>query len=690
MLSTRAQTQSHDSDSMVSVYITVDDNGIDRNALRALGVKTGFELNGMMTARIPLANLAELAKVRGVLYVQCSSPISQMLDKARSETGADKVLSGEELAVPYTGKGVIIGIVDAGFDYTHAAFYDKDRNLRIKRVWEQSGKPGGKYAAPEKYGYGIELKTREDIEGAGGDISNNSHGTHVAGIAAGSDSYMDGAFRGVAPDADIVLVSMGESSRDNVNISNALAYIFDYADEAGKPCVVNLSLGSHAGPHDGTSTFDVIADKMQGEGRIIVGSAGNHRNDKFHITRSFSSADNTPLKTFVQFKKTLSTSNVGGDIEIWGDAGSEFEVALSAYSIFNNTDVESCTVFPSDEAVQTVSLGRNISGNITVTSEISPLNGKPHVVLSSGISNIRTNYALAIKITPKSKGTVNVWADNTMVGLTDNGIEGFTKPSSESTIAEIGGTAKRILSVGAYTTRNEYTILGETESRSLDETVGEIGSFSSYGPTADGRVKPEVTAPGCFIISAESSNDASGTQIIAQRYSDGNREYRYGYMQGTSMSAPFVTGTVATWLQAYPKLTPEKLMEVVRKTSRKDSYTGSISASGDNSWGFGKIDVLAGLKECLELGTSGCTITEAPLNLVITKHDNNINIVFASGTRLAEIGICTAGGGVVCKKTIDNISSGEEVSLNIGELPKGIYLIKVYTGGGTKTVKFCR
>ena len=63
-------------------------------------------------------------------------------------------------------------------------------------------------------------------------------------------------------------------------ISNAIAYIYDYAEMMGMPCVVNLSLGAHAGPHDGTSPFDLMADAMQKEGRLIVGSAGNHRADK--------------------------------------------------------------------------------------------------------------------------------------------------------------------------------------------------------------------------------------------------------------------------------------------------------------------------------------------------------------------------------------------------------------------------
>lgn len=672
----------------VLAYITTGPDA-DWHTLDSLGVKITLRLDGVATARIPLAKLAEVAATRGVTYVQTATPVDQMLDRARPEAGADKVAAGKELDKPYTGSGVVVGIVDAGFDYTHAAFYDSDRNLRIKRVWEQSSTPFGDYKSPDGFGYGIELSTPEQIENAGGDIANNSHGTHVAGMAAGSDDYLDGAFHGTAPDADIVLVSMGSASRDNVNLTNAIAYIFGYAEAEGKPCVINLSLGNHTGPHDGTSTFDVIADGLQGPGRLIVGSAGNHRADAFHVARTFTGDGDEPLRTFVSFKTAMSSYNTGGDIEIWGEAGTDFEVELASYNLSGKKDVTSVKVYPSDEAVQSVELDRNLPGSITVTSETSPLNGKPHVVLTSALTGVRNNYAPALKITPKGKGHVDVWADNTLVGLTDNGIEGFCAPGTESTIAEIGGTAKRILTVGAYTTRDRYLLYGAEEGRDstlLDkETPGGIGSFSSYGPTADGRLKPEVTAPGCFIISAESSNDASGTLLISHRYSDDKREYLYGYMQGTSMAAPFVTGVVATWLQACPTLSPEQLKEIVKATSRHDANTGDISADGDNSWGYGKIDAYEGLKKCIEISETGISLAKAPFDGTITHSGDCIRIIPATASVSAEAAIYTTGGALAASHPVSG-----DTTISTAALPAGIYLLKVSDGKGVKTIKFCK
>ncbi len=147
------------------------------------------------------------------------------------------------------------------------------------------------------------------------------HGTHVAGIATGA--FTGNVYRGVAPEADVALVSykMDDSSSSNVSISNGIKYIYDYATSVNKPCVVNMSLGMHLGPHDGTSTFDVVCDQMQGEGKLLVGSAGNEGADKVHVEKTLAEGDS--LKTFVSF---YEPSVRYGMIDIWGEADKTFTV----------------------------------------------------------------------------------------------------------------------------------------------------------------------------------------------------------------------------------------------------------------------------------------------------------------------------------------------------------------------------
>lgn len=670
----------------VSAYIKVNDN-FNPADIEALGGRVLTMAGGYATVRISADKLGELAKIDAVEYVQTSSKVSQHLDKATAESGATNVNKGYNGYSSYTGKGVVIGIVDAGFDYTHAAFQDKDGNCRIKRVWEQSTPEQGVFTSPAKYGYGIEIDTYEKLISAQADITGNSHGTHVTAIAAGRDPFNDGLLNGAAPDADIVLVSMGESSRDNVNISNAISYIYDYADMVGKPCVVNLSLGAHAGAHDGTSPFDLMADGLQGKGRLIVGSAGNHRADKFHIRKDFAGADDNAIKTFVFFKAGPSTMFTGHEIDIWGEENMDYAVTLSVYDTSTKTETDVTEVYPAEAQSSDISLGSNCIGTINVSHEINPNNNKRHVLITSNLTGLKKNKNIVITVTPKSKGVVDIWADNVYASLTSNDIEGFTAPTDESTIAEIGGTAKRILSVGAYTTRKEFTI-ENGNTIELEETVGAISSFSSYGPTADGRIKPEIAAPGCYIISALNKYDGTGTIPVAYTYSDDSRTYTYGYMQGTSMSAPLVTGIVATWLQANPDLTPEDIREIAISTARQDEHTGNITDDGDNSWGYGKIDAFAGLVKALEKA-NGISSTNAFEGEVRIDGDR-ISVRYAKACNSNTIRVYSSDGKCVGDYTMGAAQPGDEHSINIQSKAKGIYFIKVDSDGNSNTFKMMR
>ena len=667
--------------SQLSAYVTIDPA---LTSWQQLGVTPIAENAGTATVRLTLDALQRLAKQQGVEYIQITSGATQMLNLARQEAGTDLIHKGTDLPQAYTGEGVVVGVVDAGFDYMHAAFRrPADGALRIKRVWEQRATTLDGASAPAKYGYGIELNTPELIEKAQGDSDSNSHGTHVAAIAAGSDAYKDGAYVGNAPDADIVLVALDLNASTNADISNAVQYIFDYADEVGKPCVVNLSLGNQDGPHDGTSTFDTMTDAMQGPGRLIVGAAGNHRTDAFHIDHTFATADAAPLRTFVKYKVAPSNSVSGGTIEIWGEKGVDFTVDIAAYSTFNKKDARSTTVYPA-EGVTDVDFGKYATGTWKVASEVSPLNGKPHVVLTSALTSIRNNYAIALTVTPKTAGRVNIWSDNTYLALESRDIEGFSAPdAASSTLCEIGGTGKRILTVGSYTTRNEYTTNGGQQA-TLQETVGDLSSFSSYGPTVDGRMKPNITAPGCFIISAVSNNDASGNLMYAEYNENFGRYNQYGYMQGTSMASPFVAGIVATWLQAYPQLTPEQLHEIVQNTARKDNFTATAP---DSNWGYGKINALDGLRQCIEKQETGCVSVAMPFDGTVRITDGNIVLGFARDTQVT-LCLTSMTGSTLFSKQLGKRSAGETLSVAVPQLPKGVYLLSVKTPTATKTFKF--
>ena len=133
----------------------------------------------------------------------------------------------------------------------------------------------------------------------------------------------------------------------------------------------------------------------------------------------------------------------------------------------------------------------------------------------------------------------------------------------------------------------------------IDYPLNKINYTSSRGPASDGRVKPDVTAPGGMIFSSVSSYSdyykESSTNTVARATING-KSYYWGQMTGTSQASPFVAGVIATWLEANPELSPEDIQLILNKTARQDSHTG---ACPNSIYGYGKIDALAGIKEVL-------------------------------------------------------------------------------------------
>ena len=151
--------------------------------LQSLNIKIGTKAGNIWTVQIPENKLNDFILLNGIDYIQLDEPIYTNLEIARKTTRVDSVHKGIGLPMAYTGKNVVVGILDVGIDYTHPAFYDTLGNVyRIKRVWEQksNGTP------PTGYTYGNELVDSLSMAAAGTDNALQTHGTHVAGIAAGS------------------------------------------------------------------------------------------------------------------------------------------------------------------------------------------------------------------------------------------------------------------------------------------------------------------------------------------------------------------------------------------------------------------------------------------------------------------------------------------------------------------------
>lgn len=681
--SQQSVTRSVGSDEVVSAYLYTVGTP-DVAALERVGVKVTLQLDDILTVRLPLSAVPALEQMPFVKYIQMGTPVKPMMDKARPSAGVDKVHSAEGLEMPYTGKGVVVGIIDGGFDYTHPAFVDEETGtLRIKRVWEQGSTEG---IAPAGFGYGIELTTQEAILAAKADLTTQSHGSHVAAIAAGSYRTEENPYYGVAPDADIVLVSKGAITANSANISDAIAYIYNYADSVGKPCVVNMSLGWHQGPHDGTSPFDQVADQLQAPGRVLVGSMGNYGNDAVHVSKSFTSAEDAPLKAMVAYKIAPAKDKVGGEVDIWGDKGMEFDLKVIVTRATDGSEVlssEVMTVSPGNGGTQEFLLSGRIKGKVIITTEVNPINEKSHAFLTLGVESRGMGMTIGVIVTPRTAGTVHAWTDAGYTTFETEVPEGWTAGDKQHTLCEIGGTGRKIISVGAYVSSNTYTEVGSSQNKQTDEKLGALATFSSVGPTIDGRMKPDVIAPGTFIASAVNSYDAYRSSYpTASVVAWNDNAYYYSYMQGTSMAAPFVSGVVATWLQAHPTLDSDAIRSILQKTAVNDAHTTASTC------GYGKIDAFAGLKEVLVLANGMETVqtdTSSPA-FVVRRTSEGLQLCFIRACGLTEVAIYDAVGTRLLSRRVVANEVGHRCSISLAGLPQGVYLLQV----GNEVCKFVK
>lgn len=588
-----------------SAFLILSDETADISEILSFGAEINTRINNIVTAMIPINQIENIANHQNIIYVQIGEIADITMDEAKSATWVNWVHQGNQLPQSYFGTGVVIGVIDIGFDYTHPNFYDNtgSNNYRVQRIWEQNntGTP------PSGFSYGRELSNQTDILNAQRDIPDASHGTHVAGIAAGAGGGANTDFMGVAPQSDLVFVSTNAS---NTGIADGIAYIMNYANSVNKPCVINMSLGIHTGPHDGTSVLDQYCDGVVGQGKLLVGSAGNDGLDSLYLAKSYTLSD-TLLFTFLKFSNaTFPTKNNGsGSVDIWGNPNQNFWVAVTIWNS-NTNQFEDWTPYISANSNNTSSytLFDNDGDNllVNISAEISPLNNKPNIRVEVDNSAQDDNYRWVLLEIIAYNTQTKMWGgpNNTKATFTSlNYAYPVVSGSTSSTMREIGGTGNSIISVGAYTSKNTWTALnGSTQYSAFNTSNGVIAPFSSKGPTADNRTKPDITAPGNVIASSVSRFDNSyniSSNSVVSGVTDGTNTWLFATMPGTSMASPMVTGILALWLQAYPNLTPTQAKNLLIDNAWTDSYTGTIPANGNNTWGWGKVDAHEGLLDLL-------------------------------------------------------------------------------------------
>ncbi|MBX3259602.1 MAG: S8 family serine peptidase [Labilithrix sp.] len=589
--------------------------------------------------------VAAYAEAHPDLRLEVAPPLHPLMDRA-----AEWVLAAKAREVRAAdGKGVLVGVADTGLDVTHPEMRDETGASRVAWLLDLSLEPGGVHAELEQR-FGIKddngkvvagrVFSKQDIDDLLTRIDNGfcdektgrkcapsdeiGHGTHVAGIAASSGAK-GGRYAGIAPAADVVFVRVTRGASDGIendDLVRAVEFMFDRADAERRPMVVNLSLGSDFGPHDGTFLWEQSIASHVGPahpGHVLIAAAGNS-----------GSITETPIHQSVRvtpgarMRVPIRTGGAeSGSVQVWVTLrrGADLKIGLEA---------------PDGEWIAPVEAGRQVGKN---TNDYNA-----GVIYGSNLENS--------PIPEGSRGAVVVWqgrwpsglysitlegsgmAELYVQGLGDAGL-GSERPAAflngvrEGTI-NLPATHPQIIGVGCTVNRPRWSSIAgadvglkvpvldregglpiaraitsqDASSTHRDLVDGEVCWFSSAGPTASGVPKPEIAAPGALVVSALSRTAKPGspgsvfTSATCPVTKSGSSDKRclqiddnHGIAIGTSMSAPVVAGVVALLLQADPTLTQEKVLALLQAGAHRFRADAPFA---DQS-GPGEVDALASL-----------------------------------------------------------------------------------------------
>lgn len=658
----------------VDVLIKSSDVDLTATAIEDAGGIVRSVIGDIMTAFVPVDFLTTLDGLDEVSGIEASKMLRSLNDSSRANTGV-ATLQADFEGVAYNGANVVVGVIDTGLDYSSNDFDNSSATTRVQYLRFQTAS-GTSISVTE-------CANDKIVDGTctipATNDSPTSHGTHVAGIAAGSDS----TYTGCAPAADIMMVRNDFS--DDIDegdgtfsggVLDGVDEIFKKADILDKPAVVNLSQGTHIGAHDNTSLLEQgINSAVEGGyktsggksyGRSVVVAAGNeHIVDAIlgstsslaggiHATINVADGASQAWRLWVLDISDESGVYAPGRTPLIADAwlgsgqAGKCSVAANVYAYTSATSGATTTsdavaatgdVLISSEGTATAQSTNKKAKAIIATDASDAQNQKPRALFgySPGESGTwvdietdasSTGYVMDVIVRASGGScTGNMWIEgggsyvnfmkNIDTGAFDvaNGDNGngysFSVGDNSMTI-DIPGTASGVITVGAYlqpkpaggstskwtaengTTYDATNISEPSTAQVNGGTVGSRCPFSSIGPTADNRTKPDIMAPGDPIISTLATGydlDDSPPLIVNSGHFK---------LQGTSQATPHIAGLVALLYQKNNRLTAADVKSAITGTATAAMVVGKAS----NENGYGKVNATAAMSS-ISSDTSG-------------------------------------------------------------------------------------
>ncbi len=683
----------------VMALITMN-KGFSEDLLKAKGLEVIGTYDDVSIVALPLSRAEEIADMPEVKAVSFGRESGMMMDQARNMTDVNIAHDGSDsdqslAGMSFTGKGVITGLYDTGLDPQHAAFRNADGSSRVQAIFLAKG-----------YGTAsvTEYTTPDAIAGFTTDDQSQSHGTHVAGIMAGSKGIIGDyaqtvgtrtertngeiPYYGVAYNSDLVI---GCGDFYDASILAGVKKVVDFAKAQKKPAVVNLSLGGNSGSHDPKSSVSKIMDGL-GKDAIICIAAGNEGEKDMAIQKNFSTMGSAgkQLNTFITPENPAL--GVTYTAEFWSDSEKPFELTLVLYDKSLNKIVDSKKITTGSttwDGSESTEFAKVYTSNSIVRAScgIDPETNRYYVILNNSMTYSKGSsfIAFGVNIVGEPKTSCYAYINSPFNSMqeavfTSDGVSGYTKGSPDGSINGFG-CGHNMVSVGAYVSRTSAPYLG-SGNYTAGGTIGAIASFSSYGKTGDGRQLPHVCAPGAQIVSAISQYYYEALKMDKDHviaYSDSHsHKNAYFPMQGTSMATPFAAGVIALWLEANPWLTIDEIHNIIEKTSDTDAQTNKDF----KRFGAGKINAIEGLRMIKNSSLKPTLKDEVDKNMMYTQSGKNIQVIIP-GMDAYNVTLYNLQGAAV----LSAVSSGDTADVDATTLNDGIYILCADTEGGKITRK---
>ena len=674
--------------------------------------------HGFYAAFLPVDSLGALDQSASIIRMEANELSNVLNDNSKEILGVNKVWNGIELPQAFRGNGVLAGVMDIGFDFTHPSFRNEDGSSRVIWFWDPLAENDNPKELGRTYTTPDEVLAAEHSYNA----TQDNHGSHVLGSIAGRG--IDGNFAGMAPEADIIggHIPLGDIPQDfysrlndylmktflpetnglpmgivNVEISSvielAMLYkIFKKADELNKPCVVNWSFGAPSSFSADFTAYETVLNSMLGPGRIVVASAGNDGGMMKYVKKEADKPMEQPvyykseIRTYYMFIRTKMDNPFFKMDMVFEDLADTIHIDTYDAIIKNafNQDYEASVDIPRSEwedefedleeypfsvAVKTTNFAEGYAGFNLI---VHPSEKYSHSENMVGKIIVNSPVELEFLGSKDAKG-------------------GYTRFSNENiensrgcNIKTIGfpGSLERIVTVGAMHQCTSFTnIFGEDATYiALGSEKGHLSSFSSCGPTIDNRIKPDVVAPGHNVLSVYNSFYEPGLaedveKKMAYKANAFGKDYAIWTMSGTSMSSPVTTGVIALWLQANPNLTPEDIKGVIERTSHQPEP--EFSGTDKNIYyGWGEIDAYAGLLDILGLTGISEISKHQPAGLKFRLEGRTLHIDGIDSSETVTVFDLSGRPVLRTETSSDGI-------LSLPELSAGVYAVQVGHRGST-------